>query len=131
MRIYLDTSAMVKLVVSEDESAALLRYLGGFPDDTVFSAALARTELLRAVSGSGQPAITQARALLDSIDLVTLTRRLLDDAGVLAPPALRSLDAVHLAAAQRAAGTLRSVVTYDHRMAAAAAELGMATAAPD
>ena len=130
MRIYLDTSAMVKLVVAEAESSALQRYLADFPDDTVFSAALARTELLRAVSGWGQPAIAQARALLDSVDLVALSRGLLDDAGMLGPLVLRSLDAIHLVAAQRAAVTLRSIVTYDHRMAAAAADWGLITAAP-
>lgn len=130
MRIYLDTSALVKLVVAEAESAALQRYLAGYSEDTVFSAALARTELLRAVSGSGQQALTQARSLLESIDLVSLTRRLLDEAGTLGPPLLRSLDAIHLVAAQRAEGTLRSIVTYDHRMAAAATELGLTTATP-
>lgn len=130
MRIYLDTSALVKLVVAEAESEALRRYLTEFPDDTVFTAALARTELLRAVSGSGLRALAGARRILDGIDQVSLTRRLLDDAGTLTPPLLRSLDAIHLTAAQRAASTLRSVITYDHRMASAATELGLTTAAP-
>ncbi|MGK2881809.1 MAG: hypothetical protein ACSLE6_13800 [Mycobacterium sp.] len=68
--------------------------------------------------------------MLESIDLVALTRTLLDDAGTLGPPRLGSLDTIHLAAAQRATGALRSVVTYDNRMAQAATELGMVVVAP-
>jgi uncharacterized protein len=62
------------------------------------------------------PTARRPREPIESIDLVALTRRLLDDAGMLRPPLLRSIDAIHLVAAHRAAGTLRSVVTYDHRM---------------
>lgn len=130
MRIYLDTSALVKLVVAEDESEALMRFLGAHAGDNMFSAALARTELIRAVAPNGAPAIADARDLLTRLDTVTLTRQLLDDAGTLLPVRLRSLDAIHLAAAQRAGGSLRAVVTYDSRMLAAAADLGISTTSP-
>lgn len=130
MRIYLDTSALVKLVVAEDESQALKQYLGARADDELFSAALARTELVRAVAPNGAQAIVDARDLLDGFDTVLLTRQLLDDAGTMPPSRLRSLDAIHLAAAQRAGSSLRAVVTYDLRMLSAAADLGMATASP-
>ncbi len=53
MKTYLDTSALVKLVVAEDESTALQEYLRAVAADTLFTAALARTELIRAVSGAG------------------------------------------------------------------------------
>ncbi|MBX8686907.1 nucleic acid-binding protein [Mycobacterium vulneris] len=131
MRTYLDTSALVKLVVAEPESSALKRHLGALPGDGLFTAALARTELIRAVARNGARAIADARQLLDGIDSVNLTRRLLDDAGTILPSGLRSLDAIHLAAAQRAGTALRAVVTYDLRMLSAAADLGMATASPD
>lgn len=130
MRLYLDTSALVKLVVKEPETAALQAFLDASSGDALFTAALSRTELLRAVSRAGDVAIAEARALLDAVDTVALTRSLLDDAGLLGPSHLRSLDAIHLAAAKRAGTTLRSVVTYDHRMADAAELLGMATSAP-
>jgi predicted nucleic acid-binding protein len=130
MRIYLDTSAMVKLVVAEKESHSLQSFLGDRGEDSLFSAALARTELLRAVAANGAAAIGAARRLLDSLDLVVLTRKLLDDAGIQQPLNLRSLDAIHLVAAQRAGETLRVVVTYDTRMLLAAAELGIPTASP-
>jgi predicted nucleic acid-binding protein len=130
VRIYLDTSALVKLVVAEDESQALKHFLGAHTDDSVFSAALARTELIRAVAPNGAPAIADARDLLNKLDTVTLTRQLLDDAGTLLPLRLRSLDAIHLAAAQRAGDSLRAVITYDTRMLSAAADLGISTASP-
>jgi uncharacterized protein len=130
MRIYLDTSALVKLVVAEDESQSLQSYLSARAQDSLFSAALTRTELIRAVAPSGARAIADARDLLYSLDTVMLTRQLLDDAGTLLPLPLRSLDAIHLVAAQRAGDTLRAIITYDARMLSAAADLGMSTASP-
>ena len=130
MRIYLDTSALVKLVVAEDESKPLKHFLDAHADDSLFSAALARTELIRAVAPNGPAAIADARDLLNGLDTVTLTRQLLDDAGTLLPLRLRSLDAIHLAAAQRAGDSLRVVITYDTRMLAAAVNLGISTASP-
>ena len=130
MRIYLDTSALVKLVVAEGESQALKHFLGAHADDSLFSAALARAELIRAVAPSGAQAIADARDLLNRLDTVMLTRQLLDDAGTLLPLRLRSLDAIHLAAAQRAGDSLRVVITYDARMLSAATDLGISTASP-
>ena len=130
MRIYLDTSALVKLIVAEVESRPLQSFLSARADDSLFSAALARTELLRVVAPNGAQAIADARDLLNRLDTVVLTRQLLDDAGTLPPLGLRSLDAIHLVAAQRAGDTLRAVVTYDTRMLSAAADLGVPTASP-
>jgi predicted nucleic acid-binding protein len=131
VRLYLDTSALVKLVVAEAESAALRDYLRSYPEDALFTAALARTELVRAVGAGGPSAVGKARALLDSIDSIALSRSLLDDAGTLAPPNVRSLDAIHLAAAQRGGASLRAVITYDNRMSRAATSLGIPTASPE
>jgi predicted nucleic acid-binding protein len=96
----------------------------------LFSAALARTELIRAVAPNGAKAIAAGRDLLNRLDTVMLTRQLLDDAGTLLPPRLRSLDAIHLAAAKRAGDALRAVITYDARMLSAAADLGISTVSP-
>jgi predicted nucleic acid-binding protein len=130
MRLYLDTSALVKLIIREPESEALQGFLNEWGTDELCTAALSRTELLRAVAGGGPAATAQARDLLDAVDSITLTRSLLDDAGGLKPMQLRSLDAIHLASAMRAGNTLRAVVTYDARMTDAAERLGIATAAP-
>jgi hypothetical protein len=74
--------------------------------------------------------MADARKLLSSLDTVMLTRQLLDDAGTLLPLRLRSLDAIHLVAAQRAGDALRAVITYDIRMLSAAADLGISTVSP-
>lgn len=130
MRIYMDTSALVKLVVAEEESESLRSFLAEHARDSLFTAALARTELLRAVAPGGAQATSDARNLLSTLDTVALTSKLLDDAGTLRPLRLRSLDAIHLVAARRAGDTLRTVVTYDTRMLSAAADLGVETASP-
>ncbi|GAC1331011.1 MAG: type II toxin-antitoxin system VapC family toxin [Mycobacteriales bacterium] len=130
MRVYLDTSALVKLVQIESESEALRRYLRDRPGEALVSSALARVELVRAVSTGGQPAVAHARRLLDRLYLVDLDPYLLDQAADLAPATpLRSLDAIHLAAAQLVR-PLRAVVTYDERMLVAAHHLQLPTATP-
>jgi len=125
---YLDTSALVKLVVIEKESRALRTYLRH--EREPFSCAIARTELLRAVHRGGSAAIEDARRVLRSIHLVRLDDALLDAAGMLDPAKMRSLDAIHLAAASLIAPELTALVTYDKRMAEGAALLGFPVVSP-
>jgi predicted nucleic acid-binding protein len=126
--VYLDSSALVKLVVAERESGALRRYLRSRPQRA--SCALAKVEVLRAVRPHGGAAMKRARALLRRLDLVQLDDDLLDAAAALDAGVLRSLDAIHLAAAQVLGGDLTAVVTYDDRMTTAAGRLGLPIAAP-
>ena len=79
--VYLDSSALVKLVVEEPESSALGRYLRGHPVRA--SCALARVEVVRAVRPHGAPAMTKARQLLRRLDLIQLDDELLDAAATL------------------------------------------------
>jgi uncharacterized protein len=65
LKLYLEPSALVKLIVAESESTAPSDYLQRFAEDDLFTAALAGTELVRAVVDGGPLAITEARALLD------------------------------------------------------------------
>lgn len=126
--IYLDSSALVKLVVAEAESEALRSYLQDWP--TRVSCALARTEVPRAIRGQGPDALRRTRALLSRTHLLRLDDPLLDAAATLNPQVLRSLDAIHLAAAQSLGDALGAVVTYDQRMADAAKLLGLTVEAP-
>ena len=126
--VYLDSSAIVKLVVMEPESGALADHLRARPRRV--SCALARVEVIRAVRPQGEHAIRRARALLDRISLLRLDDVLRDAAAALDGPALRSLDAIHLAAARALGRELGEIVTYDRRMAAAAGDLGIAVRAP-
>ena len=126
--VYLDSSVLVKLVVAEPESAALRRYLRAAPRR--ISCALARVEVVRAVRPHGAAATTRARRLLRRLDLVQLDDELLDSAAALDSVILRSLDAIHLAAAQTLADELTAVVTYDERMTTAAGVIGLTVEAP-
>jgi len=126
--VYLDSSALVKLVVREPESAALADHLRRRPSRV--SCALARVEVIRAVRGHGVPAINRARRLLGRISLLRLDDALLDEAAALNEGNLRSLDAIHLAAARALGDGLTELVTYDRRMAEAAEMAGLAVAAP-
>ncbi len=126
--VYLDSSALVKLVVAEPESGALRRALRR--DAWRVSCALARVEVMRAVRPQGAAAVTRARRLLRRLDLVQIDDELLDAAAALDPGVLRSLDAIHLAAAQTLGDELSAVITYDERMTAAARLLDFAVDAP-
>jgi predicted nucleic acid-binding protein len=125
---YLDSSALVKLVIEESESAALRRWI----EQPAFLAtcALARTEVVRAVQPAGQAAVDRGRDVLRRLEIVRLDDDLLDAAALIAPPTLRSLDAIHLAAALRLGEDLSAIVTYDNRMAVAAAARGLIVVSP-
>ncbi|WP_434971228.1 type II toxin-antitoxin system VapC family toxin [Microbacterium sp. bgisy207] len=129
MACYLDTSAVVKLVVAETESAALLTWLQA-PDRVPVTSDLCRTELLRAVRGGAPERIVRAREVLDSLTVLQLSTAIFERAATLQPAALRSLDAVHLASALELGDDLRAVVTYDYRQADAAAALAIYVAQP-
>jgi hypothetical protein len=126
--IYLDSSALVKLVVHERESEALTRFLE--PRPIRASSLLARVEVVRAVRALGPNQIARARALLDDVRLVRLDDDLLDVAAEINGASLRSLDAIHLASALALRPALSALITYDHRMAAAAQGLGITVVAP-
>jgi len=126
--VYLDSTGLVKLVIPEAESAPLQRYLVGKPWRV--SCRLAKVEVVRAVMAHGAGAVARAQELLRRLVLVQLTDALLSDAALLEPLPLRSLDAIHLAAARTLGRDLAVLVTYDERMAAAAAQLGITVDAP-
>lgn len=125
---YVDSSALVKLVVEEPESVPLRRYLRR--RSNLISSALARTEVLRALLLEGEVAMTRGRAVLSRIELVRVNDRVLNAAGVLMPAGIRSLDAIHLATANELGTDLSVIVTYDDRMVDAARRLRMRTASP-
>ncbi|HEX9711736.1 MAG TPA: type II toxin-antitoxin system VapC family toxin [Actinomycetota bacterium] len=126
--VYLDSSAIVKLVVQEPETAALRRYLRR--RRTLITSALARTEVLRALLPLGRPAEQRALDVLSRLELARVNDRVLTDAGRLKPDTLRSLDAIHLATALQLGADLARIVTYDARMAAGARRLKIAVATP-
>lgn len=125
---YLDSSAIMKLAVAEPESAALRRHLRR--RRPLVSSVLARAEVVRALLPAGSPAVAAGWSVLAGIELARVNDRVLAAAATLEPAELRTLDAIHLATAQRFGPDLGQLVTYDDRMTAAAARLGIRTAAP-
>ena len=126
--VYLDSSAIVKLVVREPETRALLAFLE--PRHVRVTSALARVEVVRAVRRHGRSASTRATAVLDSLSQLALDDALLDSAAAIEANQLRSLDAIHLASAEQLEGELDVLVTYDERMLAAARALGLPVSHP-
>jgi uncharacterized protein len=130
--IYLDSCALVKLVAPAPETAALERYLRNHSDEHHVASALVRTEVRRALLRTGASVRQRATAekLLDAVIAISLTDDLLDEAGRLPEPGLRSLDAIHLATAMHLGSALTDFVTYDKRLLTAADRAGLATSAP-
>lgn len=124
---YLDTSALVKLVVRESESGALVRWAR---QHSLASSDLARTELVRAVRRVDPAAVTAARNVLSAVHLIRMTPDVLDAAARLAPDTLRSLDAIHLASALALGDDLDSFVSYDDRQAEAVRLAGITVLQP-
>lgn len=118
----------MKLVVHEPETSALLEYLKDRPARV--SSRLLAVELLRALHLQRPDALGEARGLIAAIDLVELDAIVAERASGLAPAALRSLDAVHLASALALGDELGAMVTYDARLADAARANGLTVVAP-
>jgi predicted nucleic acid-binding protein len=125
----MDTSALVKLVVAESETDALRSWIAGVNSELV-AADLVRTELWRVVRRAVPDRALLAAQVLDSLTLVEVRASLFSQAGRLDPPELRSLDAIHLAAALDLGDDLEAMVTYDARLAQAAAVNGVTVVAP-
>jgi hypothetical protein len=126
---YLDTSAFVKLIVAEAESTALRSRLAHWPQRA--SAGLLHTEAILALRRSGNDHLVgSARRLFGGLRLIRIDEPLLDRAGDLQPQDLRSLDAIHLAAALAIGPDLGMVFTYDDRLRRAALALGLDVESP-
>ncbi len=126
---YLDTSAAVKLLFAERQSTAMGTWWAATAAQVV-SSDLLRTELLRVTRRVDPKQMPQARALLDSLTLLRLSTALCERAAMLEPVTLRSLDALHLAAALELGDELEAVVTYDQRLAEASRALGIRSVGP-
>jgi hypothetical protein len=129
MAFYLDTSAAAKLVVAEPASDAMASWAATHETQLIGSDLL-RTELLRATRRAVPDLMQRARAVLDTLTLFNLTSATFERAATFDPEELRSLDALHLAAAMELDDELDGIVTYDDRMATAAALHGIAVIAP-
>lgn len=129
MIVYVETSAAAKLVFNEPETAALKVQLDDLSRGEIplFSSVLLETELRRAATREGAPqqVVTE---VLDRLDIIDLDRSIYVVAGLLPGENLRSLDALHIAAALRIGADL--MVSYDERQLEGARTVGLNTLSP-
>jgi predicted nucleic acid-binding protein len=130
--IYLDTSALVKLIRIEPESEALGGWLNERIEMRWITSVLTEVELpraIRAVAAEGLPEVPTVLARLDRFEIDSVIR---STAAAYPDAALRSLDAVHLATAQAAGATapLAAMIAYDNRLVPAASAPGLPVASP-
>jgi hypothetical protein len=126
--VYVDSSAIVKLVVEEPDSEALRRYLN--LAGPLASSILAIVEVSRAVARNAPDARPEMSAALDALVVVGFDARIAARAAAIGPPSLRTLDAIHLATALELGDELTAFVCYDERLSAAALDLGLPVVAP-
>jgi hypothetical protein len=126
---YLDASAIVKLVVAEQETSALEHAL--LTEDRVLSSRISATEVVRAARrGAPRKVLQHAEEVLESFVLMDVTPAILDRAARLEPAGLRTLDAIHLASAASLQISRLDFITYDLQLARAAEALGLRSLQP-
>lgn len=126
---YLDSSAILKLVVREKETAALEAYLA--TREGLLTSRLSVLECRRAARRAAHRRLLQAvEGVFEALYLLDITPALIDAAAALEPPLLRSLDAIQLATALSIDDPHLELITYDERQADAARASGLVAVAP-
>ena len=128
--IYLDSSALVKLALSDPESGPLARWLAERADQPLVSSTLHRSEVPRAVWIAEPGALPRAYRVIRRIARVALTQEVLDISATVPPKTLRFVHAIHLASALVLKRDLIAFVAYDEHLLNAAAEAGLPVASP-
>lgn len=128
--IYLDTSAMVKLVAAEPESAKLIEWLNGRTEEALATSVIGHVELVRAARRIGHSAVLAAQRIANGIDTLLLTESVAAMAHTIGSSELRTLDAIHLATAAVYRGRISAFCAYDVRLLAAAKAEDLAVTAP-
>ena len=127
MSWYLDSSAVLKLLIAEKESAALTDFI----DFTIKSSALTRVEVIRVLLKIAPERVADAKAILAGIDVTPVNSAVLNTAENFNPSiTLRSLDALHVATVLFLEKTVEGLITYDNQMITNAKELGIKTLSP-
>ena len=128
--IYLDSSALIKLALTEPESAALAGWLAERADQPLVSSALHRAEVPRAVWLAEPGALPRSYRLIRRMAKVALTAEVIDNSATLPPQALSPAHAIHLASALALRSELTAFVAYDEDLLAAAADAGLPVVSP-
>ena len=125
---FCDSSAIVKLVLPEAESVALVNTLGTYSRRNACKISL--VEIPRAVRRFHPDLESRAHRILKKFEMIGFRDGLLNRAGILNPGELRSLDAIQLAAALSVAEVKVDFIAYDQRLLDAARKAGLRTLSP-
>jgi uncharacterized protein len=128
--IYLDSSALLKLLFEEDESAALAQWISGHTGTPMVSSELARVEVIRAARRLDADVVPAARALVSQLDLIPLSGGVIGEAADAGDPLLRTLDAIHLTSMLSIRNDLTALIAYDNRLIGAAEAVGIPAVRP-
>ena len=128
--IYLDSSALVKLAITEPETQALSEWLSGSPNLVRVASSIIRIEVPRAIWRADPGALPQAYSLVRRVREIWMSPGVLSRAAGVRPPGLSSLDAIHLASAMTIKRDLTAFVSYDPRLLTAAKEAGLPVLSP-
>ena len=129
--IYVDTSALIKLVKDDEaEGPALRAYLGAAAEPRLVSSALLAVEARRGMLRVRPDGLPKVDLLLADVAQISISNAVVESASRLPGPLLRSLDAIHLATALLIRDDIETVLTYDARLRDAAVAHGLPTAAP-
>ncbi|MGH3165640.1 MAG: type II toxin-antitoxin system VapC family toxin [Trebonia sp.] len=128
--IYLDSSALVKLALTEPESEALAGWLAERAEYSMVSSALHRTEVLRAIWRAEPAALPRGQRIIRRVERVVLSHDVLDNAATVPPQKLGTTGAIHLASALAIRRDLVAFVAYDQALLGAASEAGLPVASP-
>ena len=130
--LYIDSSAVIKLVVAEEETPALRSFLQGSnpwsQPVSLVSSRLTAIEVVRAARRLGPEFVSVAHHALRTLAMITMSREITERAGDFPPAELRTLDAIHCASAKKSG---LGVLAYDRRLCEAARRAGLDTFSPE
>lgn len=127
---YADTSAVMKLLVDEDHTSAMAEFFDEYEDWDWASSSLLRIEVARALTRLRPELLPEARELLGLVSYIPINDDIVERAMIEPARGLRSLDAIHLAAARSVGDDLAALVSYDERLLTAATDAGLPVVSP-
>jgi predicted nucleic acid-binding protein len=128
MNYYIDSSALMKLIIEENESDAIRSFVG----HRLFTSVLTRIEVSRALAKAGHLAVQVRDQFVSFLDFLPISEELITSIETLPIPiSVRSLDSIHIGSARLINPLIGGVITYDKKMQEALTQLGIKWFAPE
>lgn len=124
---YMDSSAIIKLIKLEKESAALIRKL----PPSLITSRISRVEVARTIAKHEPDLLDAAYDILADIQMIPVEDSIITIAENLPQHIdLRSLESLHIASAMAIRNALKGIISYDKEMVRAGISLGFKTMSP-